>query len=45
MIVFSDKMVKGCYAVSVTGRLPPGIVAELKRKGIKYRARDTSLKQ
>ncbi len=41
---FVDKFAKGCYSVSVTGRLPPGIIAELKRKGIKYRPRDTSQK-
>lgn len=35
---------KGCYAISVTGQLPPGIVRELKRKGIMYRPRDTSEK-
>ena len=49
MISFSlsillDRFVKGCYAVSVTGRLPPGIIRELKSKGITYRSRDTSQK-
>ncbi|XP_074642349.1 transcription elongation factor SPT4-like [Tubulanus polymorphus] len=39
-----NKFSKGCYAVSVTGRLPPGIVRELKSKGITYRSRDTSEK-
>jgi transcription elongation factor SPT4 len=42
--VFSAKFCKGCYAVSVTGVLPPGIVRELKSKGIIYRPRDTSEK-
>lgn len=36
--------VKGCYAVSVTGRLPAGIVRELKTRGITYRSRDNSVK-
>ena len=40
----ADRYVKGCYAVSVTGKLPAGIVRELKGKGIHYRSRDTSLK-
>ncbi|XP_072044387.1 transcription elongation factor SPT4-A-like [Amphiura filiformis] len=35
---------KGCYAVSVTGRLPPGIIRELKTNGVTYRSRDTSQK-
>ncbi|XP_069135118.1 transcription elongation factor SPT4-like [Argopecten irradians] len=38
------RFVKGCYALSVTGRLPPGVVRELKRKGIMYRPRDVSQK-
>lgn len=37
-----SRSVKGCYAVSVTGRLPPGIVRELKSKGMVYKSRDTS---
>ncbi len=40
----TDKFVKGCYAVSVTGRLPSGIIAELRRNGKQYRSRDSSLK-
>jgi len=40
----TTRFVKGCYAVSVTGHLPPGVVRELKRKGITYRPRDTSMK-
>ncbi|KAK6191319.1 hypothetical protein SNE40_003041 [Patella caerulea] len=35
---------KGVYAISVTGKLPPGIVRDLGRKGIAYRSRDTSIK-
>ena len=41
---FSDRNQKGCYAISVTGRLPAGIVRELKTNGITYRSRDTSQK-
>ena len=40
----SDRFTKGCYALSVTGRLPPGIVRSLKNKGIHYRPRDVSMK-
>ncbi|XP_025093012.1 transcription elongation factor SPT4-like [Pomacea canaliculata] len=40
----TERMVKGCYAVSVTGRLPPGVVRDLRSKGIEYRQRDTSQK-
>ncbi|XP_067669775.1 transcription elongation factor SPT4-like [Haliotis asinina] len=36
------RFAKGCYAVSVTGKLPPGIVRELRSKGIMYRPRDVS---
>ncbi|KAJ8313113.1 hypothetical protein KUTeg_010486 [Tegillarca granosa] len=32
--VICARFVKGCYAISVTGRLPPGIQRDLKRKGI-----------
>lgn len=34
--------VKGCYAISVTGKLPPGIVNDLKLRRKVYRSRDTS---
>jgi len=34
---------KGVYAISVTGRLPPAILRDLKSRGITYRSRDTSL--
>ncbi|XP_033628363.1 transcription elongation factor SPT4-A-like [Asterias rubens] len=33
---------KGCYAISVTGRLPNAVIRELKSRGITYRSRDTS---
>lgn len=38
------RFVKGCYAISVTGRLHPSTVRDLKSKGVYYRSRDTSLK-
>ncbi|XP_040603808.1 transcription elongation factor SPT4-A-like [Mesocricetus auratus] len=34
----------GVYAVSVTGRLPHGIVRELKSGGVAYKSRDTAIK-
>uniref|UniRef100_A0A3P8T097 SPT4 homolog, DSIF elongation factor subunit n=1 Tax=Amphiprion percula TaxID=161767 RepID=A0A3P8T097_AMPPE len=34
----------GVYAVSVTGRLPPGVVRELKSRGVMYKSRDTAVK-
>ncbi|XP_023243607.1 transcription elongation factor SPT4 [Centruroides vittatus] len=37
-----NHMVKGIYAISVSGRLPPGIIRELKSRGITYKSRDTS---
>lgn len=39
---FSDKCVKGCYAVSVSGDLPPDTVDDLREKGIVYRSRDNT---
>ncbi|PIK60562.1 putative transcription elongation factor SPT4-A [Apostichopus japonicus] len=38
----TSRCTKGCYAISVTGHLPKGIVQELKSRGIQYRSRDTS---
>ncbi|XP_018022130.1 transcription elongation factor SPT4 [Hyalella azteca] len=35
-----NRCVKGIYAISVTGRLPPTIIREMKSRGIKYRSRD-----
>ncbi|KAF7285502.1 transcription elongation factor subunit spt4 [Rhynchophorus ferrugineus] len=37
-----NRFCKGVYAISVSGRLPPGIVREMKSRGIVYRPRDTS---
>ncbi|KAB7493706.1 UNVERIFIED_CONTAM: hypothetical protein RMT77_006821 [Armadillidium vulgare] len=36
--------VKGMYAISVSGRLPPSVVREMKSRGIKYRSRDATQK-
>ncbi|XP_019880869.1 transcription elongation factor SPT4 [Aethina tumida] len=33
---------KGVYAISVSGRLPNGIIRDMKSRGIAYRPRDTS---
>lgn len=33
---------KGIYAISVSGRLPKGILREMKNRGMTYRFRDTS---
>lgn len=38
----TDKCVKGCYAISVTGDLPQDITDSLQDKGVVYRSRDTS---
>jgi len=37
-----SRFVKGIYAISVSGKLPPGIVREMKSRGIPYRSRDMS---
>lgn len=39
---FADNMVPGCYAVSVTGKLPMHIIRELKARGVEYVSRDRS---
>jgi hypothetical protein len=39
---FIDRFTKGVYAISVSGRLPNGVVREMKQRGIPYRPRDTS---
>uniref|UniRef100_A0A8C1WL90 Transcription elongation factor SPT4 n=1 Tax=Cyprinus carpio TaxID=7962 RepID=A0A8C1WL90_CYPCA len=41
---FSGNFKPGVYAVTVTGRLPPGVVRELKSRGVIYRSRDTAVK-
>ena len=35
-------LVKGCYAISVQGKLPTQVVQDLRSQGIMYRSRDTS---
>ncbi|NXI56138.1 SPT4B factor, partial [Chloroceryle aenea] len=40
----SSNFKPGVYAVSVTGRLPQGIVRELKSRGVAYKSRDTAIK-
>ncbi|XP_014674239.1 PREDICTED: transcription elongation factor SPT4-A-like [Priapulus caudatus] len=40
-----NNLARGMYAISVSGRLPPGIVRELKSRGITYKTRDTSQSQ
>ncbi|XP_028396691.1 transcription elongation factor SPT4-like [Dendronephthya gigantea] len=37
-----DNMVPGCYAVSVTGKLPMHIIRELKARGVDHIPRDRS---
>nr|NP_001071824.1 SPT4 protein [Ciona intestinalis]BAE06712.1 Ci-SPT4 [Ciona intestinalis] len=38
------KFSPGCYAISVTGRLPSSMIRDLKANGVVYRSRDTSQK-
>lgn len=40
-IDFTDKRVKGLYAVRVTGRPPVDVVDAIEAKGGMYRPRDT----
>jgi len=35
-------LVKGCYAISVQGKLPTQVIQDLRSQGIMYRSRDTS---
>lgn len=41
LIYIIDHFSKGMYAISVAGRLPSGIMRDMKRRGIPYRNRDT----
>uniref|UniRef100_A0A8C1NVH3 Transcription elongation factor SPT4 n=1 Tax=Cyprinus carpio TaxID=7962 RepID=A0A8C1NVH3_CYPCA len=43
-VSLSGNFKPGVYAVTVTGRLPPGVVRELKSRGVIYRSRDTAVK-
>ena len=38
--LLTETLSKGCYAISVTGKLPGHYVRELKARGITYRSRD-----
>ena len=38
----ADKVVKGCYAISVSGELPEEVLDELRDRGVVYQSRDTS---
>lgn len=38
----SGRFCKGVYAISVSGRLPAGVIREMKSRGFVYRPRDTS---
>lgn len=35
-----DTLVRGCYAISVSGKLPGHVVRELKARGVTYKTRD-----
>ncbi|KAG7157519.1 transcription elongation factor SPT4-like isoform X2 [Homarus americanus] len=35
-----NRCCRGMYAISITGRLPPTVVREMKSRGMKYRSRD-----
>ncbi|RWS01661.1 transcription elongation factor SPT4-A-like protein [Dinothrombium tinctorium] len=35
-----SRMHPGIYAISVSGKLPPGVIRELKSRGIPYKPRD-----
>ncbi|XP_020616731.1 transcription elongation factor SPT4-like [Orbicella faveolata] len=35
-----DTQARGCYAISVSGKLPSHVVRELKARGVTYRSRD-----
>ncbi|KAG5864887.1 hypothetical protein JTB14_027948 [Gonioctena quinquepunctata] len=37
-----NRLCKGVYAISVSGRLPNSVVGEMKTRGLVYRGRDTS---
>jgi hypothetical protein len=39
-----NRFTKGIYAISVAGKLPNGVIRDLKSRGIIYKPRDTSLR-
>jgi len=40
--LYLDRFGRGIYAISVSGRLPAGVIREMKSRGIAYKSRDTS---
>jgi transcription elongation factor SPT4 len=42
ILFFLDRFCRGIYAISVSGRLPAGVIREMKSRGIAYKPRDTS---
>ncbi len=40
--IIIESLVKGCYAISVSGDLPEDVLDELRDRGIPYQSRDTS---
>lgn len=42
LCLLSGRFTRGIYAISVSGRLPKGIIRDMKHRGIPYRLRDTS---
>ncbi|CAL4073754.1 unnamed protein product [Meganyctiphanes norvegica] len=40
----TNRCVRGMYAISVSGRLPPSVIRDMKTRGIKYRSRDMTKK-
>lgn len=41
-IFFTDRFNKGIYAISVSGKLPPVAIRDMKNRGIPYKSRDNS---
>ncbi|KAH9628821.1 hypothetical protein HF086_004981 [Spodoptera exigua] len=39
---WQHRFCKGVYAISVSGRLPAGVIRDMKSRGYVYRPRDTS---
>ena len=40
VLLFVGKIMKGCYAMSVSGQLPEDVLDELDEKGVVYQTRD-----
>ena len=41
-VIIPDTLVKGCYAISVSGDLPEDVTDDLRDRGVAYQSRDTS---